>query len=157
LAQFADVHVSSDEALNTVQTAFIATFRETQRKELKKLVQYCQNLNKKIPRFLLGGERVSFFPTSSFNTFGNLSLPDSASKIPLFGALESEFEHGEELLEALEEDVPLTEDMVKALKLPPKPQFKGLQPMRAKESTRAISMITKPLIANIRLRNQTTE
>lgn len=67
----------------------------------------------------------------------------NARSVPLFGALQNEgdVKYSDFFQRKLENDEDFTIDDIEALKLPPRPQLKGFEPIRSKESIRTLSLI----------------
>nr|WNM95030.1 MAG: RNA-dependent RNA polymerase [Diaporthe gulyae mitovirus 2] len=73
--------------------------------------------------------------------------------IPIFAALETEgkvvySDYYQQKLESL--DLELTLEEIENLKLPPRPQLKGFEPIRAKESVRTLNLISRGLNQNLK-------
>jgi len=79
-------------------------------------------------------------------TGSSIEFNEPARNIPIFAALQDEanYKYEEFLQKRLEdEDHHLTLEEIASLKLPPKPQMKGFDPVRGKENIRTLDLITR--------------
>lgn len=79
--------------------------------------------------------------------------------IPIFAALETEgkvvySDYYQQKLESL--DLELTLEEIENLKLPPRPQLKGFEPIRAKESVRTLNLISRGLNLDLKEKGRET-
>lgn len=82
-----------------------------------------------------------------------LQLADHLLEIPLFAALVNESERSyDAFLEGggFQPVSHLSTEEIEAMKLPPKPQLKGFEPIRTKANVRALTLLTRELKSQIR-------
>ena len=82
----------------------------------------------------------------------SLQLADHLLNIPIFSALvsESDREYDVLLKGDTQEIHNMTVKELEAMKLPPKPQLKGFEPLRTKANVRALDLLMRDMKSNIR-------
>nr|WSP06968.1 RdRp [Gnomoniopsis castaneae mitovirus 1] len=111
---------------------------------------------KKMPPFKPAWDPESWPGSMSATGIKFTSAPRT---IPIFAALETEgqvvySDYFQQKLERL--DLELTMEEIESLKLPPRPQLKGFEPIRAKESVRTLSLISRGLNHSLKVKGHET-
>lgn len=148
IAQSASIVISPSSANNL----FSQVLKEKWAKQLDKTLQDFMDFG--IELFTRIREIPPFKPVWDPKSWpGSLSatgikFSPAANSLPIFAALSNEGDvvYSDYLQQKLEdEDSKLTLEEIDLLKLPPRPQLKGFEPVRAKENIRTISLISRGL------------